>query len=269
MSQDLILADGTLMALEQTQINTQVSTAKAYPRDLKRSYNNALATIQLSKSIAESCIYSLPPRDGKPITGPSVRLAEIMLSTWTNMHFSTRVVGNNGKFISVQAIVIDRENNNICIETVDRSIMTSGKNGKTPRTYTYDMQQTTAAAAASIALRRATLRCLGKHFADMLYEEAKKVAVGDISVTRAKIIAQFEKNGVPKEKIFAYYNIQSIDDIDEEILADIIGKKTAIVEGKFTKDTAFDIAHNTQDEEGQPTNADEINQKLTQNNESL
>lgn len=268
MSQDLILADGTLMALEKTQIDAQVSTAKAYPRNKKLAYNNAIETIQLSKSIAESCMYSLPPRDGKPIVGASIRLAEIMLSCWTNMHFSTRVVGNNGKFISVQAIVIDRENNNICIETVDRSIMTSAKNGKTPRTYSYDMQQTAASAAASIALRRATFRCLGKHFADSLYEEAKKVAVGDITITTKRHLDTFEKNGILRERIFAYYNVKSESEIDEDILADIIGIKNKLVEGILKKDDAFIMAKAMQDEE-QPTNADEINSKLTPDSPTL
>lgn len=261
MSNELITENVSVLA--RAEIDSQVATAKAYPRNIKQSISKAVEIATFSQNIAESCIYSIP-RGGKTISGPSIRLAEIMISVWQNIHCSTRVVSNNGKFISVEAIVIDRESNNVYAETIDRSIMTSAKNGKTPSTFSFDMQQTTAAAAASIALRKAAFRLIPKQFVEIVYEEAKKVAVGginDLSKNLEKAIAAFERSGFTRNKILDFFEVKSIEALTQENLAELIGIKNAIVQGDLSREHAFDKAYTGEVIEDK-TKANELNDKF-------
>lgn len=256
--------------LLKVEIDSQIATAKAYPRDLKKCFDEAMTVATFNQDIAESCMYAIP-RDGKMIEGASIRLAEIMLNAWENIHCSTRLVKNDGKFIAVEAIVIDRQKNVIYSETVERSIMTSAKKG-TPRQYSYDMQQTTAAAAASIALRKAAFRLIPKQFVELIYEEAKKVALGinknqqdgkkHQENIREKAVKQFEKSGISPEKILSYFEVQKIEDLTMEHLSQMIGLKNAILSGDLKKENAFDKSYNAETGEVIANKADEVNEKL-------
>lgn len=262
--------------LVRAEIDSQVATAKAYPRDLERCFAKAIKTACFNQRIAQSCIYSKPV-DGKQMTGASIRLAEIMISAWGNMHCSTRLTKNDGKFIAVEGIIIDRETNVIYCESVERSIMTSAKPGKdgkarTPRQYSYDMQQNTAAAAASIALRKAAFRLFGKEFVEVIYEAARAVALGaekavtgetqSFEVTRTKAIEQFAKNGIPPMKIFEYFGVSTIEELDMSCLETMVGIKNAIMDKTLAKENAFNREYDMETGEVAPTKADDVNSKL-------
>lgn len=266
---DLTVVDNTAVLLK-AEIDMQVTTAKAYPRDLKICVQKAMQAACFSQQIAAACMYTKPVGKSDKVSGASIRLAEIMISAWTNIHCSTRLTRNDGKFISIEAIVIDRETNTIYSETVERSIMTSAKDGKTPRQYSYDMIQNTAAAGASIALRKAAFRLFGKHFVDLIYEATKEVALGrkpstmgdtqSFEVVRQKAIAQFEKSGIPPEKIYNYFGITTLTELTDDHLIEMMGVKNAIKEGDMKKENAFEI--NLETGEVIPTKADEANEKL-------
>jgi len=51
-------------AQNRSEIDVQVRTAKAYPRNVERSVQNVIAVISKDKELAQSCVYSLP-RSGK------------------------------------------------------------------------------------------------------------------------------------------------------------------------------------------------------------
>ena len=65
-------------AVERANVDSQVATAKQYPRDISRSVNNSIAMATMDYATAQSCGYALP-RGGKPITGPSVHLAKLIV----------------------------------------------------------------------------------------------------------------------------------------------------------------------------------------------
>ena len=266
---ELILADN-LQVLAKTEIDQQISTAKAYPRNLKNCLAEAIEIVSMNQEIAEGCIYSIP-RAGKMLTGPSIRLAEIMVSAWTNIHCATRLVKNDGRFIAVEGLVIDREKNIVYSETVERSIMTSGKNGKQSVQYSYDMIQTTAAAAASIALRKAVFRMV-KPFVSTVYEHAKKVAIGEAKSSHAKtisVINRLKKMGAQEEKIFDFLGVKKIEEISIDQLESLIGIGTSIKEGTITIEQAFDKTFNPETGEILNPKADEANAKLATMNESV
>jgi hypothetical protein len=75
-----------------------------------------------------------------------------------------------------------------------------------------------------------------------VYEQAKKVAVGDattLAVKRDKLFKRFASMGVEAERVLAALKKQSIESVDLEDLSTLIGIGTAIKEGELTIDDAF------------------------------
>ena len=117
------------VALSRSEIDQQITTARAMPRSIKRAMDNILTLATLDAESAEECIYALP-RGGKPIKGPSVRLAEIISSQWGNCRVGARVVHVDRfeKYIEAEGVFHDLETNTATTARVRRRI--SDKQGR-------------------------------------------------------------------------------------------------------------------------------------------
>lgn len=235
-----VVAPSALESMEKAQIDSQVSTAKKYPRVLSTVKAKMLSFATLDVETAAGCFFTLPARkggDGKPIQGPSIRMAEIAISTYQNLRAGARVIADDGKIITAQGVCHDLENN-VCISVeVKRRVTT-----KDGRRYSDDMVVMTGNAACSIALRNATFRVVPLALVKPIYEAAKKTAIGDaktLVARRADAIAHFTKMGVAKEKVFTVLNVKGVDDIDLDNLAVLIGYANAIRDNETTIDEVF------------------------------
>jgi hypothetical protein len=231
---EVMIKDSGVLA--RAELDIQITTAKAYPRNERNFVDKAISMVTISRETAESCIYCLK-RGNTEIKGASVRLAEIVASSWGNMHAATRIIENDGKFITAQAVAWDMENNVKISTEVKRSI--TNKEG---RTFTQDMQVVTGNAAASIALRNAILKVIPKSLVDMVYDAAVKHAIGDqktFNSRRQEIFNRFNKMGIDNQKIFDFYNKKTIEEFGEEDIVSLIGIGTSIKEGTLKIDKAF------------------------------
>jgi len=222
--------------VHNAEIDAQISTAKQYPRSSARFVEAARTIIQFDQETAASCFYVLK-RGGKQIEGPSVRLAEVILSSYQNLRVATEVLNDDGRFVYARAAVHDLENN-VAFECTTKRRITN-RDGKT---YNDDMIQTTGNAAASIALRNAVLRAVPGVFVQKLYQEARQFAIGGsepLSVRRQKLVDTFSKLGVGPEQVCAFVERSSIDEVTPDDLADLIGVYTAIKDGMTTVDQCF------------------------------
>lgn len=127
----------SLTALNKSEIDVQIATAKQYPRNLAQVLNNIETLATMDEETASSCFYILR-RQGKAVEGPSVRMAEIIASSWGNIRVQARIIGNDGKMITAQGICHDLESNYATSTEVKRRI--TDKYGKT---YSEDMQVVT------------------------------------------------------------------------------------------------------------------------------
>lgn len=75
---------------EKAEIDMQVSTAKAFPRNVELATKNMMFMATMDMETAEKCTYSLP-RGGKAITGKSVTLARICFQSWGNLRGEARI----------------------------------------------------------------------------------------------------------------------------------------------------------------------------------
>lgn len=222
-----ILENAALIAERKAEIDVQIATAKAYPRSVSASIENAKSIATISTEVAESCVYALP-RSGRFIEGPSVRLAEIVASSFGNIRTGARIIHNDGKTITAEAICHDLETNNAVKVEVKRKI--TDRNGKT---YSEDMQVMTGNAACAIAFRNAVFKVIPAALVDTVYQEVKKVGKGDaktLTDRRDKALNWLHSKGIKDEQICRVLEIQKVGDIDLECLQQLNGIKNAITQ---------------------------------------
>ena len=230
-----------LQAINRAEVDMQISTAKQYPRDLDAVLNKIETYATMDKETAEDCFYVLRRKDASGqdtvIEGLSVRMAEIIAGAWGNLRVQTRIIGNDGRMITAQAICHDLETNFAVSKEVKRSIMT-----KKGYTYSQDMQVVTGNAAASIAFRNAVLTVIPKAVTKRIINEVKRVALGqsiDLETSRQNIIQYFGKLGVTQEQLCVYLGIKKIEEIDKQAVFELRATANAIKEGTTTVQEAF------------------------------
>jgi hypothetical protein len=229
----------TIYQQDKATIDMQIATAKAYPRNLKRATENAIAIVTLDKDTAATCTYSVP-RSGKVITGPSVHLAKILSQCWGNLRIEAKVISVDDKTLTSQAVAFDLENNLAIKVEVKRSIMT-----RTGR-MNDDMIVVTGNAGNSIALRNAVLSVIPRSIVDKVQNEAKSLLIGDVSdktkmITRRKQIFDGLKDtySLTEKEILSAIGKAAIDHVTADDLVTLIGIGQAIKDGDTTIEFAF------------------------------
>jgi len=247
MEEDQITAvsiQGNEMAMlrEKASIDIQVSTAKAYPRDMQKALNNSIFTVTMDVETASTCTYSVP-RGGKAITGPSVHLAKIIMQNWGNIRGETKVIEIGLKDITSQSVVWDLENNAALKVEVKRSIMT-----KTGR-MSDDMITVTGNAANSIALRNAIFGIIPRAIVDKVYNASQQKIIGDDQnfAKRIKdVLAGFKK--VYDKDAAEVLPLVGKTDVEQLVKADLvvlIGVAQALKDGDVTAEMVFKPAVKT------------------------
>lgn len=234
-----------LQAINKSEIDIQVSTAKQYPRNIPDVLNKISTYATMDTETAADCFYVLR-RSGSggsaTVEGLSVRMAEIIAGAWGNLRVQTRIVGNDGRTITAQGICHDLETNVAVSVEVKRRI--TDKYGKT---YSEDMQVVTGNAASAIAFRNAVLKVVPKAVTKRVIEGVKQVALGqslDLETSRQKMLEYFGKLGVTKDMILDYLNLKKVEEIDKEAVFELRATANAIKEGTTTVQETFIKAAN-------------------------
>lgn len=220
-----VLPNDALSIITRAEIDTQIATAKAFPRSLTAFLKKALSMATVSEEVAASCAYALP-RGGNTIKGPSVRLAEIVCASYGNIKAAARVILNDGKTITAQGICYDLETNYCATIEVKRKI--TDKNGKT---YSEDMQVVTGNAACAIAFRNAVFKVVPAALVADVYEKVEEVAKGTAETLPKRLKKRLDylySLGVKDEQICSVLQIQDVNDIDLDKLSILQGMITAL-----------------------------------------
>lgn len=224
-------------AVERANVDSQVATAKMYPRSIKRSIDNSIVMATMDAETAQSCGYALP-RGGRPITGPSVHLAKIIVSNWGNMRTEAKVVQITDKQIISRGTAWDLEANVASAFEVRRSIVDS--KGKR---YSDDMITVTGNAANSIAYRNAVFSVVPKAVVDKVYKAAQKFITGDLSdeekliKRRTDAINYFNDEwGITEGEVIKLCGKQTINQIKADEIALLLGMVQSLKDGDTTVD---------------------------------
>jgi len=227
-------------ATQRAEIDMQITTARAYPRDLMRATNNAIAIATMDKETASSCGYALP-RAGKNISGASVHLARIIAAEYGNLRIEAKVVNITATQVVSQAICFDLEKNYAVKIEVRRSIV--GKHGL----FSGDMITVTGNAANAISYRNAVFAVVPKSIVDKVFRATRELIAGDLSDDvkllnkRMQVINGFKDSyGVSEGELLNVLGLNTINQIKSDEIIILIDLAQAIKDGDTTVEEAFE-----------------------------
>lgn len=211
-------------AQERAAIDTQVATAKKYPRNLRRVLDNSVVIVTMNKETAKTCRYAKPVGN-KTINGPSVHLARIICQQYGNIRVQQRIKAIEHKSIVAEAVAFDMETNYaVCVEA-RRSIVS-----KDGTRYSDSVIETNAMAILAIAERNAILKVIPKSLIDYVYDQAFKCAYGELSddtkllKEREKIYNEFKnKYTIEEDDVNRIAGVKTKEAIKPEHIADLVG----------------------------------------------
>lgn len=231
-------APSVIATLNKSEIDTQIATARRFPRSIKAFKQQALELATLDEHTAASMFYVLP-RDGKTIEGPSSRMAEVVGSCWGNLRYSARVIDIDESWVTAQGMCFDLEKNVAAAVEVRRRI--TNKYGKR---YSDDMIGVTANAACSIALRNAIFKIVPRALWSSIYEMVKETSIGKAETMQArrdKVIGYFAKMGIDSKRLLSSVGRAGVDDLTTDDIIHLRGIATAIKEGDTSIDEVFPL----------------------------
>ena len=222
-------------AIEKANVDVQVSTAKQFPRNVTRAIQNSIVMATIDPDTAQMMRYALP-RGGKPITGPSVHLAKLIVSNWGNMRAEAKVVQITDSQVVSRGTCWDLENNVATAIEVRRNI--KNKNGQR---FSDDMITVAGNAANSIAFRNAVFSVIPKAVTDKVYKAAQECITGDLS-DEAKLLQKRtnclkffnDEYGITEEEVIKLCGKQTVNQIKAEEIALMLGIYQSLKDGDTT-----------------------------------
>lgn len=232
-----VLAAPVLETLTRTEIESQMKWAYDHPRNLAKVKAEAMEMATIDEDTAAGCFYSLPARGGTPIEGPSVRLAEIIASTWTNMRAASRIIEIGQSFVTAQGVCHDLEKN-VCRSVEVKRRITNKNHVR----YSEDMIGVTCNAAMSIAFRNAVFQVVPMLYTHTICRAARAMAIGSaetLGKRRQEMVSHYQKMGVHAALVLQSIGRDSIDDVTLKDLETLVGIANAIKDGDMSVDEAF------------------------------
>lgn len=224
-----------------TSIKERTEISKSNPRNIKSILEEIQTLSTINEEVAFSCFYVIIS-DKKPIIGISVRFAELIASSWSNIHSGSRIISKNDKEVTVQGFVHDFEKNSIFTVEVQRSIygMSSEQS----------IQSTNA--ASSIAFRNAIFKAIPASLVASIVDGIKRYVInqidnGEDAMSRVYgILEYYKKRNISSNKISTLlgrtiqYDLDNIRMSSQEIFL-LMGIKNAIEEGDTTLTEVFNL----------------------------
>ena len=222
-------------AIEKANVDVQVATAKQFPRNVTRAIQNSIVMATIDPETAQMMRYALP-RGGKPITGPSVHLAKLIVSNWGNIRAEAKVVQITDSQVVSRGTCWDLENNVATAIEVRRNI--KGKGGQR---FSDDMITVVGNAANSIAFRNAVFSVIPKAVTDKVYRAAQECITGDLS-DEAKLLQKRtnclkffnDEYGITEEEVIKLCGKQTVNQIKAEEIALMLGIYQSLKDGDTT-----------------------------------
>jgi hypothetical protein len=229
---------GGALSVAESLLDKQVATAKKYPRKLGEVRDEALSMACMSRRIAETMFYTLERKNKKTgevtfIRGPSIRLAEVLVSAWGNLRCEARIAGEEQKYVVAEGVAFDLQKNTAMREEVKRRI--TYKNGGR---YNADLIAVTAAAAKSIALRNAVMRIIPRGLIDECLHGAENIVLSEggksLEDVRDGVFRYFESVGVTDKQVLASVGLATKDDFRRQNVLDLIGFANRVRDKEIT-----------------------------------
>jgi hypothetical protein len=222
-----VLGSSALEAIQRAEVDTSITTAKKYRRDVASAIKTVRELALRNPKIAERCNYAVP-RAGRKIIGPSVHFARIVAHAWGNLRCGSRVIGCDRENAHMQGVCHDLETNVAITTEMDWPV-------QAPKTDTderwKDQMNLAKRGGAAVAFRNAIFDALPMILFEDIAEEAKLVAVGEgktFEERRNNCIAEFRRLGVSQQQIYKLLERGGLESITTDDLIYLHGILTSI-----------------------------------------
>jgi hypothetical protein len=241
MSEVEVIETTALAAIQRAEIDSQIATAKSFPRQIQKALDRVREMATLTEAIAEECHYSLPRTDksGRRINiqGPSIRFAEILVSQWGNLRIASRVIEIGARQVVAQGVCLDLEVNVAYDVEVRKAIVT--KEGKR---YSEDVIVSNANACAAVAQRNSVLKAVPRPLWYPIYEATLKKIGSDrmpLAERWQRAVAWFGSRGVDEKKLRTAIGITRPPDLTQQHIQQLVGWRNAIEQDGAAVDEIF------------------------------
>lgn len=241
-SGELTIIPEAVLQMNKAETENAVELAKRFPREVAKIKAKFLEYAACDQETAASMFYAKPvDNKGTLATGPSIRMAEIAANTYQNIKYGSRIIDISKKWVTVQGVAIDLENNLSYTAEIKRSIW-SEKNGG--YRYSQNLIETTIKAACAFAVRDAIFKVVPLGIFSTEIKEIKRIGAGSKSGVPIldrikKALVWFKQKGVEEVKVLEKLAVKSIEEISEEHLAELNGIKIAIDTNESTIEEIF------------------------------
>lgn len=232
----------SLSAIVRAEIDTQVATAHAYPRNMTTFQTRAIAIVELDEETAESCIYRRPVGKGpdgqqKYAEGMSVRMAEIVGSCFGNLRCGAQIISQTERQIVARGFAHDLESN---MASTSECVEATVKRDGSP--FDERMRVVVAKAALAKARRDAIFQVVPRALCKKVEAAARSVISGNkkpLTERRLAVVEWIKKTAVDAARVYAALGVMGPDEMNEDHFTTLTGLRTAMKEGDISIDEAF------------------------------
>ncbi len=240
------------------EVQAAMIVAKRFPRDEMVCYQKIMKACE-RPGLAKEALYAYP-RGGKMVTGPSIRLAEVMAQSWGNLDFGIRELSQKDGVSEVEAYAWDLETNTRQTKTFNvKHGRFTKKKGLTMVEDPRDIYEVTANQGAR-RMRACILGIIPGDITDAAVDQCEKtVARGDgrsLSEQIRDIVTAFKALGVTMEMIEARLGHKLDATITTEVMA-LIKIYKSLKDNMSTREQWFDAG--VEDKKA----ADSLSEKVT------
>lgn len=243
---DLLSVAGTG---EMARVQAQVVSAKRFPRDNFAAYEKIISSCK-RKSLAEQALYAYP-RGGKTVTGPSIRLAEVLAQCWGNIDTGVReLVSADGESV-VEAYAYDLETNFRDSKLFRVLHVRDTKEGGKTLTDSRDVYEM----VMNMAQRRkraCILAVIPSDVVESAVEQVRETLAGDSSAPIEdkirSMISSFKELDVPKKLIEQRLD-HSVDLISRDELLELRTIYSSLKDGMSKREDWFKVPKSKTDED--------------------
>ena len=196
-------AAAVAMTREMAETLASVQMAKAFPRDIVAARDRILNACTRQK-LAETACYTYN-RGGTDVTGPSIRLAEMLAQNWGNMSFGIRELEQRNGESTCEAFAWDMETNARQVKVFQVPHIRHTRQGDKVLTDPRDIYELIANNGAR-RLRACILGIVPGDIVEEAVAACDETMATKFEVTPERLkamLAKFEELGVTKEQIEA------------------------------------------------------------------
>lgn len=223
------------------EVQAAMVVAKRFPRDEDIAYSRIMKACK-RQSLAETAVYEYR-RGGQVVTGPSIRLAEVLAQNWGNIDYGLIEMEQRNGESQVMAYAWDLETNVRQTKIFTVPHFRSTKSGGYALTDPRDIYETVASQGAR-RVRSCILGVVPKDIVDEAVSacaQTLKSGKEPISDRVRKMISIFQENfGVSKEALEKFAGCNT-DAFTEQTLLSLGRIYTALKDGAAKREDYFEI----------------------------